>query len=37
MLDEAYPIERLELVGSGRNVVVDSVKSLVYNRPPAGA
>jgi predicted dehydrogenase len=33
-LDEAYPIERLELVGSGRNVVVDSAKSLVYNRPP---
>jgi myo-inositol 2-dehydrogenase / D-chiro-inositol 1-dehydrogenase len=32
-LDDAYPVERLELVGSGRNVVVDNVKSLVYNRP----
>lgn len=33
-LDELYPMERLELVGSGRNVVVDNVKSLTYNRPP---
>jgi len=34
LLDELYPMERLELVGNRRNVVVDNVKSLVYNRPP---
>ncbi|TBL71598.1 Gfo/Idh/MocA family protein [Paenibacillus thalictri] len=34
LLDELYPIERLELLGDRRNVVVDNVRSLVYNRPP---
>ncbi|MES2171191.1 MAG: Gfo/Idh/MocA family oxidoreductase [Actinomycetota bacterium] len=34
MLDELYPMERLELVGDRRNIVVDNVKNLVYNRPP---
>ncbi|WP_274653151.1 Gfo/Idh/MocA family protein [Paenibacillus humicola] len=34
LLDELYPMERLELIGSRRNIVVDNVKSLVYNRPP---
>ncbi len=34
LLDEMYPIERLELIGNRRNIVVDNVKSLVYNRPP---
>lgn len=33
-LDVRYPMERLELVGSGRNVVVDNITNLVYNRPP---
>tara|TARA_R110002124_G_scaffold144122_15_gene309082 strand:- start:34267 stop:35283 length:1017 start_codon:yes stop_codon:yes gene_type:complete len=34
MLDEIYPMERLELVGNGRNVVVDNIKTFTYNRPP---
>lgn len=34
MLDEIYPMERLELLGNGRNIVVDNIKSFVYNRPP---
>ncbi|MCU1476299.1 MAG: hypothetical protein JWQ64_992 [Subtercola sp.] len=34
MLDELYPMERLELVGDRRNIVIDNVKGLVYNRPP---
>lgn len=33
-LDEIYPMERLELIGDRRNIVVDNVKSLTYNRPP---
>ncbi|MFC4242031.1 Gfo/Idh/MocA family protein [Gryllotalpicola reticulitermitis] len=33
MLDELYPMERLELVGMRRNVIVDNVKSVTYNRP----
>lgn len=33
-LDELYPMERLELVGHLRNIVIDNVKGLVYNRPP---
>jgi predicted dehydrogenase len=35
LLDEQYPMERLELIGNRRNVVVDNVKSVVYNRPPS--
>lgn len=35
MLDERYPMERLELVGDRRNIVVDNVKSFAYNRPSA--
>jgi len=34
LLDESYPIERLELIGNRRNIVVDNVKNLTYNRPP---
>ena len=34
LLNELYPMERLELVGDGRNIAVENVKSLVYNRPP---
>jgi predicted dehydrogenase len=37
MLDEIYPMERLELVGDRRNIVVDNVKSFVYNRPPVSS
>jgi predicted dehydrogenase len=33
-LDELYPMERLELLGDRRNIVVDNIKGLVYNRPP---
>jgi len=33
LLDELYPMERLELIGDRRNIVVDNVKGLVYNRP----
>jgi predicted dehydrogenase len=33
-LDEYYPMERLELIGDRRNIVVDNVKNLEYNRPP---
>ncbi|WP_454857387.1 Gfo/Idh/MocA family protein [Rhizobium binxianense] len=35
MLDELYPMERLELIGDRRNIVVENVKSFIYNRPPA--
>jgi predicted dehydrogenase len=35
LLDELYPMERLELIGDRQNVVVDNVKNLVYNRPPS--
>jgi predicted dehydrogenase len=34
LLDELYPMERLELLGDRRNIVVENIKSLVYNRPP---
>ena len=34
LLDELYPMERLELLGSRRNIVVDNAKGIVYNRPP---
>ncbi len=34
MLDEVYPMERLELIGDRRNIVVDNVKGFIYNRPP---
>ncbi|MGV8988512.1 MAG: Gfo/Idh/MocA family protein [Cypionkella sp.] len=33
-LDERFPMERLELVGDRRNIIVDNVKSFTYNRPP---
>jgi len=33
LLDEHYPMERLELLGLGRNVIVDNITSVVYNRP----
>lgn len=33
LLDERYPMERLELIGSGRNIVVDNIKNFTYNRP----
>jgi predicted dehydrogenase len=32
MLNELYPVERLELIGGGRNLIVDNIKSFVYNR-----
>lgn len=35
MLDELYPMERLELIGDRRNIVVDNIKNFVYNRIPA--
>jgi predicted dehydrogenase len=36
MLEEAYPMERLDIAGTGGNVVVDNVRDLRYNRsgPP---
>ncbi|MBB3457975.1 putative dehydrogenase [Rhizobium sp. BK313] len=34
MLDEIYPMERLEIVGDRRNIVVDNIKNFIYNRPP---
>jgi predicted dehydrogenase len=37
MLDDRYPMERLELVGAGRHVVVDNLRSVTYNRPPGDA
>lgn len=32
MLEEAYPMERLDIVSTGGNVVVDNLRSLQYNR-----
>jgi len=34
MLNELYPMERLELVGDTRNIVIENVKNFTYNRPP---
>jgi predicted dehydrogenase len=33
ILDEMYPMERLELLGNKQNIVVDNIRNLVYNRP----
>jgi predicted dehydrogenase len=32
MLNEAYPMERLDIAGTGGNLVVDNVRDLRYNR-----
>ncbi|MFH5185206.1 Gfo/Idh/MocA family protein [Paenibacillus sp. TAB 01] len=31
--DMTFPVERVELIGSGQNVIVDNLKSIVHNRP----
>ncbi|TDF91989.1 Gfo/Idh/MocA family protein [Paenibacillus piri] len=28
-----FPVERVELIGNGRNVIVDNLKNIAYNRP----
>jgi len=33
----AYPMERVEITGIGRNIIVDNFKRLEYNRPPSDA
>jgi predicted dehydrogenase len=33
LLDARYPVERLELVGTGGNIVVDDLGDVVYNPP----
>jgi predicted dehydrogenase len=33
LLDARYPVERLELVGTGGNIVVDDLGDAVYNPP----
>ncbi|HEY5562753.1 MAG TPA: Gfo/Idh/MocA family oxidoreductase [Clostridiaceae bacterium] len=30
---EPYPMERIEITGVGKNIIIDNVKSLEYNRP----
>lgn len=30
---EPYPMERIEITGDGRNVIIDNVKRVEYNRP----
>jgi len=37
ILDEIYPMERLEIVGDRRNIVVDNIKNFIYNRPPVSS
>ncbi|TBL79096.1 Gfo/Idh/MocA family protein [Paenibacillus thalictri] len=34
LLDEMYPMERLELLGNKQNIVVENIRNFVYNRPP---
>ena len=37
MLDARFPVERLELLGMGGNIVVDNLGRLVHNRAPGTA
>jgi predicted dehydrogenase len=34
LLDARYPVERLELVGAGGNIIVDDLGDVVYHPPP---